>query len=206
MEHRNERMRIPPERYEQLARKRGFTWLGPRPAWRTQRTRWRCSRGHEWETSFRSISERGSSCHVCEGQENGRLVSGVQRVLADHLGGELNHPVGRYFIDVALEREGVRIAVEYDSWYYHGHPDRQAHDDARDEALVDRGWRVLRIRSSYDLPARSELNAAIERLVSGEQRVVITTEEWGVGPCRGAAFDPGRMPRPYHRRHGGSRA
>jgi hypothetical protein len=133
-------------------------------------------------------------------------VSGVQRVLADQLGGELNHPVGRYFVDVALEREGVRIAVEYDSWYYHGHRDRQAHDDVRDRALIERGWRVLRIRSSYDLPAGSELDAAIGRLVGGEHRVVITTKAWGVGPYRGAAFDPLRKPQPYHRRHGGSRA
>ena len=206
MNRRNERMRIPAEQYKALARKRGFTWLGPRPARRTQRTRWRCPRGHEWEASYRSISDRGTSCHVCQGRENGRLVSGVQRVLADQLRGELNHPVGRYFVDVALEREGVRIAVEYDSWYYHGHPDRQAHDDARDEALIARGWRVLRIRSSYDLPAGGELEAALAWLLAGEQRVVITTAQWGVGPCRGAAFDPTRTPRPYHRRHGGSRA
>jgi predicted nucleic acid-binding Zn-ribbon protein len=206
MDRRNERMRVPAEQYEALAQKRDFTWLGPRPARRTQRTRWRCPRGHEWETSYRSISDRGSNCHVCEGRVNGRLVSGIQRVLADRLGGELNHPVGRYFVDVALEREGVRIAVEYDSWFYHGHPDRQTHDEARDEALVARGWRVLRIRSSYDLPAGGELEAALAWLLAGEQRVVITTGQWGVGPCRGAAFDPARTPRPYHRRHGGTRA
>jgi len=133
-------------------------------------------------------------------------VSGVQRRLAERLGGELNHRVGRRCIDVAIQREGVRIAVEYDSWYFHGHPQRQAYDEAREQALIARGWRVLRIRGAYTLPSAAELDAALAWLLAGERRVVITTREWGVGPYRGAAFDPARRPRPYHRRHGVSRA
>jgi hypothetical protein len=133
-------------------------------------------------------------------------VSGVQRRLAERLGGELNHRVGRRCIDVAIQREGVRIAVEYDCWYFHGHPDRQAYDEARDQTLIAGGWRVLRIRSAYSLPSADELDAAVGWLLAGERRVVITTREWGVGPCRGAAFDPARRARPYRRRHGGSRA
>jgi very-short-patch-repair endonuclease len=134
------------------------------------------------------------------------LVSQVQRRLAERLGGELNHRVGRRCIDVALERAGVRIAVEFDSWYFHGHPDRQAQDEARERGLARLGWRVLRIRSAYRLPAPRDLDAAIERLIAGEKRVEITLPEWGVGPHAGAEFDPERKTRPYHRREGGGDA
>ncbi|HYH80569.1 MAG TPA: DUF559 domain-containing protein [Longimicrobium sp.] len=137
---------------------------------------------------------------------NGMLVSQVQRRLAERLGGELNHRVGRRCIDVALERAGVRIAVEFDSWYFHGHPDKQAQDEARERGLARLGWRVLRIRSAYKLPAPEEVDAAIARLVAGEERFVITLPEWGVGPHAGAEFDPERKTRPYRRRKGGGDA
>lgn len=201
LDRRNARQRIPAEEYQALARRRGFVWLGPHPARSSRRTRWRCPKGHEWETSYAGLA-RGSGCHVCQDRVNGMPVSGVQRQLAERLGGELNHRVGRRCIDVALERGGVRIAIEYDCWYYHGHPDRQAYDEAHDRALIERGWRVLRIRSAYALPSPAELEAAIGWLLAGERRAVITTSEWGVGPYRGAPFDPARGPRPYRRRHG----
>jgi very-short-patch-repair endonuclease len=205
LDRRNERLRIPAERYRALARGRGFVWLGPRPARIVRPTRWRCPKGHEWETSYASVA-LGSGCHVCQDRVNGMPVSGVQRRLAKRLGGELNHRVGRRCIDVAIQREGVWIAVEYDSWFYHGHPDQQTHDDLRDRALIRLGWRVLRIRGAYTLPSADELDAAIGWLLAGAERVVITTSEWGEGPCRGLAFDPARKPRPYCRRHGGPRA
>jgi very-short-patch-repair endonuclease len=205
LDRRNERLRVPAERYAAIARERGIEWLGPRPARNSHPTRWRCPRGHEWETSYTSVT-LGSSCHVCQDRVNGLLVSQVQRRLAEHLGGELNHRVGRRCIDVALECAGVRIAVEFDSWYFHGHPDRQVQDEARERDLVRLGWRVLRIRSAYRLPAPEELRHALDRLIAGAKRVVITLPEWGVGPYAGAAFDPDRKPRPYRRREGGHHA
>ena len=201
LDRRNECLRIPGERYRALARRRGFVWLGPRPEQSVRPTRWQCPRGHVWESPYVCVV-RGSGCHECQDRVNGMPVSGVQRRLAERLGGELNHRVGRRCIDVSIQREGVRIAVEYDSWFYHGHPDRQAYDEARDQALIQLGWRVLRVRSSYALPSADELDAAVGWLLGGEQRVVITMAQWGVGPYLGAAFDPLRKPRPYHRRHG----
>ena len=191
--------------YRALARKRGFTWLGPRPRLTTDHTRWRCPDGHEWDATYACIA-RGSGCHTCGELVSGKPVSKVQRMLAERLGGELNHRVGLRCIDVALEREGVPIAVEYDSWFYHGHPLVQTYDAARAEALIALGWRVLQIRGAYTLPSQDELDAALAWLVAGEERVVITIPEWGVGPFRDAKFDPERMPRPYRRRHGGPRA
>ncbi len=160
LDRRNEKLRVPAERYAKIARERGFEWLGPQVERNSHPTRWRCPKGHEWETTYACI-QRGSGCHVCQDRVNGMLVSGVQRQLAHRLGGTLNLRVGRRCIDVALEREGVRIAVEFDAWFFHGHPDAQAGDDARDRGLIELGWRVLRIRSAYQLPTPEELDAAL---------------------------------------------
>jgi hypothetical protein len=44
---------------------------------------------------------------------------------------------------------------------------------------------------------------AVARLVAGEERMVLTLPDWGVGPARGVAWEPSRPPR---RRHGGTHA
>ena len=98
------------------------------------------------------------------------------------LGGDLNAPVGRYRVDVAVEREGVRIAAEYDSWYWHA--EREEEDAERDAFLLNKGWQVLHVRSNELLPTDDQLDAAIERLVAGEQIVEIVLADWGVGPTR----------------------
>jgi very-short-patch-repair endonuclease len=141
----------------------------------------------------------GSGCHVCGQRVNGKLVSQPQRTLAQRIGGELNHPFGRRCIDVAVVREGVRIAVEYDAWYYHG--GRQDADAERDRELIAAGWRVLRVRSAYLVPSRNKLEATLARLVAGETRVEITLGDWGVGPCRSGTWDPS-PPQPFQRGRG----
>jgi very-short-patch-repair endonuclease len=101
------------------------------------------------------------------------------------LGGQLNKPFGLRNIDVAIEVEGMEIAVEYDSWYWHAH--RQEQDEERDEELLAAGWRVLHVRSNELLPTRAQLEAAIACLVAGEEQTEIVLEDWGQGPTR---FEP----------------
>ena len=96
------------------------------------------------------------------------------------LGGELNHPFGRYNIDVALKIDGVAIAVEYDSWFWHAH--RQEQDVQRDEELLAADWRVLRIKSNVLLPTHEQLDAAIACLLAGESQIEIVLDDWGKGP------------------------
>ncbi|HEX6370862.1 MAG TPA: zinc-ribbon domain-containing protein [Longimicrobium sp.] len=203
LDRRNAASRTPPERYHALAAGRGFKWLGPHPRQYAHHTRWRCPKGHEWLASYVCVAG-GAGCHECQDRVNGMPVSGMQRRLADLLEGEINHRIGRRCIDVAVERGGVRIAAEYDAWYFHG--GQQEKDEERDRALIARGWRVLRIRSAYSLPSSEDLEGAVARLVAGEERVVLTLPDWGVGPARGVAWEPSRPPRPYRRRHGGTHA
>ena len=56
-------------------------------------------------------------CGDCLDLVNGAKVSKVQRQLCEQLGGELNRPEGRLNIDIGLEIEGQKIAIEYDGWY-----------------------------------------------------------------------------------------
>jgi hypothetical protein len=93
------------------------------------------------------------------------------------LAGELNHPEGPYRIDIALL--DARVAIEYDSWYWHGDCD----DTDRDEYLIAHGWQVLHVRSNATVPFKSDLLTAVKELhVSPAQVAELVLDDWGEGP------------------------
>jgi very-short-patch-repair endonuclease len=175
--------RVPktPEDYHALAAERGFQWLGPEVPNTQTKTWWECERGHRWEAVYASI-RAGTGCPVCVDIVHGAQVSQLQRDLCEILDGELNLPFEQYNIDIALRRQGIPIAVEYDSWYWHG--GREDYDAQRDERFIVSGWRVLRVRSRKQLPSLEQLDAAIDQLIEGESRVEVVLDDWGVGPTR----------------------
>jgi very-short-patch-repair endonuclease len=170
-----------PADYHALAEERDFRWLGPEVPNIHTRTAWECAEGHQWEAVYNSI-RRGTGCPVCLDLVHGTQVSQVQRDLCEMVAGELNRPFERYNIDVALERSGVPIAVEYDSWYWHA--GREEDDAQRDERMIAAGWRVLRVRSNAQLPTRQQLDEAIDCLLEGESQLEIVLDDWGVGPTK----------------------
>jgi len=170
-----------PEDYHALAAERGFLWLGPKVPNTGTNTTWECEQGHRWEARYDNINH-GTSCPVCADMVHGARVSQVQRDLCKMLGGELNYPFGRYNIDVAMNIDGVAIAVEYDSWYWHSH--RQEQETKRAEDLLVADWRVLQIKSNALLPTQEQLDNAISRLLAGEEWVEIVLDDWGEGPTR----------------------
>ncbi|HXR45184.1 MAG TPA: DUF559 domain-containing protein, partial [Pseudolysinimonas sp.] len=54
----------------------------------------------------------------------------------------LNHPVGRFFVDLAWP--GVRFGIEYDG-DHHRDPAQFARDIERQELIADEGWRLMRV-------------------------------------------------------------
>lgn len=178
------------EEYRALAAERGIRWLGRDAVPVLQKTLWRCERGHRWRTCYSKI-QQGRSCSHCDDRVRGVRVSAPQRRLAAVLGGEMNRRVGRVFVDVALRLGEIRVAVEYDSWWFHAL--RTDRDRARVEALLKRGWRVLRIRSNSRLPDEEQLRTALERIQAGERFVELTLPDWGRGAHRGSipVADPG---------------
>jgi very-short-patch-repair endonuclease len=145
------------------------------------KTGWECEEGHQWEARYNDI-QRGTGCPACVEMVQGARVSHIQRALWESLGGELNRAFKQYNIDVAMVRDGIRIAVEYDSWYWHA--GREEHDARRDEEMAAAGWRILRVKSNAQLPAREQLDGAIARLLAGEEQVEIVLDDWGEGPTK----------------------
>jgi very-short-patch-repair endonuclease len=169
------------EDYHALASLRGFSWIGPDVADTNTKTTWQCQEGHCWSAPYHNIKQ-GSGCPTCVDVVNGALVSHIQRKLCESLKGELNKRFGRYNIDIALEIKGTLIAIEYDSWYWHGA--RQEKDAQRDLELLQANWHVLRIKSKALLPEQKELDSAINRLLAGETYIEIVLDDWGKGSPR----------------------
>jgi hypothetical protein len=176
-----EERRKKPADYSALAEDRGFLWLGPEVPNNTSQTWWECQNGHQWEANYHNIRQ-GTGCPYCVDIIAGAPVSQIQRELCELLGGELNYPLGKYRIDVALQCDNLAVAVEYDGWYWHAGRDEE--DAQRDEEIIAAGWCILRIRSNRQLPSREQLDAAIDHLLNGEKQVEIVLKDWGVGPTR----------------------
>lgn len=165
--------------YAYLAELLGMFWLGPMPDSIGDKTNWQCQDGHVFTTTY-AILKRSGLCPNCQYRINGQKTSRQQRKLAEMLSGEVNHRVGTKSVDIAIVRDGIQIAVEYDAWYWHG--ERQSYDAERDQYLISQDWRVLHVKSDDFLPALSQLNAAIATLLAGETYTEIILDDWGKGP------------------------
>ena len=161
--------------YVQLANERGFKFVGEFPANTHASTEWQCQKQHIWRAAYTDILQ-GTGCPLCQNIVNGSPVSSPQRTIYEILGGTLNYREGRYTIDVALEICGVKVAIEYDGWYWH--KGREAHDSKRDAILLNRGWRVLRVKSGEKIPDHQQLGIAIALLLSGKRYTEIILDDW----------------------------
>ncbi len=62
-----EHTRKKPHDYYDLAKKRGFVWLGPEVLSVMSKTQWECSNGHQWLACFSKI-QLGRGCPYCAGK------------------------------------------------------------------------------------------------------------------------------------------
>lgn len=165
------------QNYNNLARSRGFKWVGGvLPKDSKTKTLWECEKGHRWEAVYNNIYS-GSSCPFCKNFINGARISKPQIKLNDLLCGTLNYPEGRYRIDVAIMRNGQKIAVEYDAKYWH--QGREEEDAKRDKFLVFRGWKIIHIKTKNLLPKLKKLNTAINCLSKTSNKIYnLYLEDW----------------------------
>lgn len=56
-----------PTDYHNLARERGFVWLGPETSTTRVKTTWQCGRGHQWQATYTRIWS-GAGCPYCAGR------------------------------------------------------------------------------------------------------------------------------------------
>ena len=162
--------------YHVLAGKKDVLWTGKFPQNTRAKTEWACKKGHVWETTHNSLSRALGGCPRCMSTYNGKMASSQQVAISEMLDGILNYKQDRIFIDVALLDK--RIAIEYDSWYFHGATEQK--DKKRRRQLLNDGWKVITIRSKMLVPERGVLLQAI-RDVQDEGFVLITLEDWGKG-------------------------
>jgi hypothetical protein len=112
---------------------------------------------------------------------NGARVSKNQRLLCEMVGGELNGAkVGRFTIDVTRQVGNLKIAFEFDTWFYHSA--NLERDRRKDQALLNDGWCIVRVRTENLLPTPTQLDEATASLVWGEKYVDIELADRGVGP------------------------
>ncbi len=96
------------------------------------------------------------------------------------INGYINFQVGSKYVDIAIVRDGIQIAVEYDAFYWHA--GRETEDIARDQYLISEGWRVLHVKSNTKLPSPAQLDTAIAKLLNGDTYAEIVLDDWGHGP------------------------
>jgi hypothetical protein len=162
--------------YHSLAKSRGFKWIGKMLPKNNQiKTWWECEKSHQWEAVYNNIYN-GTGCPYCDDRVNGQPVSKPQRKLNTLLCGVLNYPEDRYRIDVAIMRNSQKIAVEYDAQYWHC--GNEEHEIKRDKYLINKGWKVIHIKSGEMLPIRKQLKKAINKILNNEDVVNIFLEDW----------------------------
>lgn len=170
-----EQFRLTVSDYTELAHERGYVWIGQRPRRSDLKTAWKCQKGHEWDCSYDDM-RKGRKCPECLDWVNGRPASRPQRALCEMVGGTLNQRVGRMHVDVVVKINDVSLALEYDGGYWHR--DKTETDRKRSRALIGKGWKVLRVKSNNLLPAKEELDHAIQRLIGGEDYIEIVLPDW----------------------------
>lgn len=174
-------LRLSPSDYHDIASKRGIAWIGEFVQTANEKTLWHCPNcDHQW-LSTHSYIRSGTGCPNCIDFVHGNRVSTQQRIIANMVNGEMNTKLGRKYIDVLIWRNGIKIAIEYDSWYWHGA--RPEADAKRDAVLVSAGYSVIHIHSNELLPSKDELENAIQAILSGCKVYTITLSDWGIGNC-----------------------
>lgn len=76
------RIRKTPADYHELARKRGFKWIGPEVKFITVNTWWECSEGHRWYARYNNI-RHGTGCPECANEKRRRLRAADYEALAE---------------------------------------------------------------------------------------------------------------------------
>ena len=87
---------------------------------------------------------------------------------------ELNKPIGRYLLDIAVNIDDCKIDIEYDGWYWH-----QNKDIARNNFVFSNGFKILRIKSGNLFPSENQLLENINELVCTNCKYKeIILEDW----------------------------
>src|SRR3990167_176064 len=126
---------------------------------------WRCLCDCNNYTTVKAgnlVSGNTRSCGCLDDRVNTKPVSQQQRAIHKLMGGILNYKVNSFYVDIALFDRLDPIAIEYDSFYWHHNNPKI--DKRKTGELIDRGWKVLRVKSVYKAPLKEQIESAIGKM------------------------------------------
>ena len=78
---------------------------------------------------------------------------------------------GKYTLDCVLNYQDIKIDIEYDGWYWH--QKMQEHDSIRNNFILDKGYKIIRIISDGKMPTITQIQSAIDNIINGQNIVYI---------------------------------
>lgn len=136
-----------PQDYHDLAKARGFAWLGPKVKSVLFKTQWQCNRGHQWKAIYNSV-QQGKGCPRCSKQISKpeiQLREAINFVYPDTQGNARKLlETWRFELDIYVP--SLRKAVEYDGWAHTYYLKSVARDARKDEECIKAGIKLLRVK------------------------------------------------------------
>ena len=77
---------------------------------------------------------------------------------------ELNYPVSKCNLDIALFIDDMKIDIEYDGNYWHSSKIKE--DNNRDIFIINSGWKVIRLKADNEIPTLEQLNLLINKITN----------------------------------------
>jgi very-short-patch-repair endonuclease len=152
---------------------------------------WLCDKGHSWKSSIAARTKAFTSCLVC----NPVHQSQVEITLYGHLqkkypqafsGKRLESPSGKRkyaHVDIFITTDLGDIVIEYDGKHWHGTEEAKTKDISKTQALLDRNYKVIRIREnklfslSLDHPHYAEIaytyGTSLEALIEQIDKTIL---------------------------------
>lgn len=76
---------------------------------------------------------------------------------------ELNYPLSKLALDIALISDEIKIDLEYDGAYWHQNTKK---DRRRDEFVKTKGFKIIRVKSNKKLPTVEQIQKAVDSLIN----------------------------------------
>ena len=129
--------------------------------------------------SSQLVSHKKTNCGNHFPCRNGKYTSHIALQLHEMLGnlGEHNGWIGKDNCDIVLPN---KIVIEYDGWKWHKHT--KIKDKNKQKRIINRGYKILIIKSRRNLPSQQILDQKLFELIMthAKQRTIILSD-WAKG-------------------------
>ena len=111
---------------------------------------WKCTKGHEWETTISHRTLRGTGCPVCSGESK---TSFPEQAIYFYLR-QVTTAINRYKLDTRTEIDIYlpehNIGIEYDGIFFHNGEKSSEREKKKEDKLTRHGITLFRVKESND--------------------------------------------------------